>query len=151
MGFCQLPYPMMLFCFPNVARLFSVASWQPPKLDMLAWSCWIFCWDLLPPPPKSKQITHQQKGSLCISFQFQGSLQLGRSLFPRMLPWRSGVGWDYWSSKNTTLLVVTRQHPGGGGVHIPYTLQGNEKTYPTFGKRKSSTWKWQLGIWYVSS
>lgn len=50
-------------------------------------------------------------------FQFQGSLQPEGRYFPGCSR-GEGLGWDYWSSKNTTLLVVTRQHPGGGGVHI---------------------------------
>lgn len=115
MGFCQLPYPMMLFCFLNVARL--KLSKQPPKLDMLVWSCWILCWDL-PPPPKATKITHQQKGSLCIfSFSFRDLSNL-KVVTSQDAPRGEGLGWDYRSSKNTTLLVVTRQHPGGGGVHI---------------------------------
>ena len=91
------------------------------------------------PSPNNKKITHQQKGSLCIfSFSFRDLSNL-KVVTSQDAPRGEGLGWDYRSSKNTTLLVVTRQHPGGGGVHIPYTLQGNEKTYPTFGKRKSST------------
>ena len=96
-------------------------------LNFLLWSS---------PSPKSNK-NHPPTKRIVVHFFIFRDL----SNLPRMLPWRSGVGWDYRSSKNTIFLVVTRQHPAGGGVHIPYTLQGNEKTYPT-GKGKSSTQEW---------